>query len=154
MSQDEMPEQPKTAQLPAADPVQVLLMQLRNQMTAGFNETRADLESVKNEGQRTNLRLTRLEMRQDDVETRLTRSSDGVRGLSQHDVEHDAQLAQEKAAREALATKVDDLSASQELQLAILGRLDKLAANPTVKVILFALGTIATGYLASKGLAK
>ena len=41
-----MPEQPKTMELPAADPVRVLLMQIQQSMTLGFRETNANIDLV------------------------------------------------------------------------------------------------------------
>lgn len=127
------------------DPALVLLTQIKQSMDAGFTEVRSDLESVKNEGQRTNLRLTRQEVRMDDVEVRLSHNSMRAKAESSHDMEQDAQLVQERAAREELATKVDAL-------LAIGERLDKLAKNPAAKAI----GAIVTfalvAYAASHGI--
>ncbi len=148
MSDDKPAEKP-TVQLAA---VPDWAIELTKSVKSGFDEVRRDLETVKAEGQRTNLRLTRQEVRMDDVETRLANNSIRAKSTTQQDMEQDAQLAQERAAREALAVKVDDIAKTNEAQLAILARLDKIASNPTVKLILFALGTIATGYLASKGL--
>jgi hypothetical protein len=66
-------------------------------------------------------------------------------------MEQAAQLAQERIAREDLATKVDALTTMQNTQLAILGRLDRVASNPTVKVLAGMLATAAISYLAGKG---
>jgi ABC-type phosphate/phosphonate transport system ATPase subunit len=154
MSQDEMPEQPKTAKIAAANPLEIAIIELTRSVRSGIAELRVDIGLVSNDLGIVKQRVSIIESLRVEDEARALKLSGGVRGLSQHDAEQSTQLAQEKAAREALATKVDELSASQDVQLAILGRLDKLAANPTVKVLLFALGTIATGYLASKGLAK
>ncbi len=146
-----MPPQPKTTELVAPDPLQIAIAKLTSLVDRGFHETRADLESVKNEGQRTNLRLTRLEMRQDDVETRLTRTSVRAKAESDQDMARDAQLAQERSAREELAGKVDALTKTQDVQLAILARLDKVTSNPTVKVIAGMLATALITWLASHG---
>jgi superfamily II RNA helicase len=162
---DDMPEQPKTLQLPT---VPDWAIELTRSVKAGFiaAEERFDkqdaallsqgakLDKVVTEGIETNVRMTRFEVRLEDLEGRAGKTSLAVRGASMVDMEQAAQLVQERAAREALAKEVDDLKKSQATQLAILERLDKLAEKPAVKVILFALGTIATGYLASKGLTK
>jgi len=54
--------------------------------------------------------------------------------------------------REAIAAEVADLKATQALQLAILARLDKVASNPTVKVLGGMLATALVTWLASRGL--
>jgi hypothetical protein len=51
-----------------------------------------------------------------------------------------------------LTKKVDDLTASQKLQLEILQRLDAVAANPNVKIILAIVATVLASWAASKGL--
>jgi hypothetical protein len=134
-----------TVSIPKADPALILLTQIKLSMDAGFTEVRSDLESVKNEGQRTNLRLTRQEVRMDDVEVRLGHNSLRAKAESSHDLEQDAQLVQERAAREALAAKVDTL-------LAIGERLDKLAKNPIAKVVGTILAFTLAGYAASHGI--
>jgi len=51
-----------------------------------------------------------------------------------------------------LTKKLDSLTASQKLQLEILQRLDLVAANPNVKIILAILATVLASWAASKGL--
>lgn len=162
----DQPEAKPTLQIPKAEIAEGLLRSVERAVTVGFADVKqrldsqdTQLEMVMKEGQRTNSRLTLIEGRVEDVESRMSRASTGVRGLSQTDATHDAQLAQERSAREALAIEVAAVKADvtavkteMSTQTAILTRLDKVASNPTVKVILFALGTIATGYLASRGL--
>lgn len=77
---------------------------------------------------------------------------------SQVSMESEAQLAQERAAREELAAKVDALAlghaaldSKQDMQLAILGRLDKVASNPLVKTVAAMLATALVTWLASHG---
>ncbi len=50
-----------------------------------------------------------------------------------------------------LTKKVDSLTATQELQLQILQRLDAVAANPHFKVILAIVATVLASWAASKG---
>ena len=152
MNHDDMPPQPKTAELPAADPVQVLLAQLKVSMDAGFAGLRADVGLVSNDLGLLKDRVVLVEKRVADGEERAARTSARVQGSSVVDLEHESQLAQERAAREELAAKVDALTASQTLQLAILGRLDKVATNPHVKLILAVLATAMMSWAASKGL--
>lgn len=164
------PKQPTTKELPA---VPEWAAELTRSVKTGFGEVhkRLDdqdtkLDKVVTEGIESNTRLTRIEVRVDgverhvgDLEARVGRASHRVREQSQTDVEQSAQLAQERAAREALAADsaavkhdVTELKQSQELQLAILTRLDKIAANPNLKIILAVLATAATAWLANKGL--
>lgn len=138
----EPPAQPKTTQLPA---VPEWAIEMTRAMKEGFRTTNANIEIVASD-------LSVVKSRVDILETERTKLSGGVRGLSTSNAEQDAQLAMECAAREALAVEVRDIKRTNEAQLAILSRLDKIASNPTVKLILFALGIVATGYLTSKGL--
>lgn len=155
---DDMPEQPKTAQLPAADPVQVLLLKMQRSIESGFvavdhrlDRQESTLAKVANDGVETNTRLARVEVRVEaaersvgELEGRIGRTSTRVREASQVDMEQDAQLAQERAAREALAAKVDKLVGIGE-------RLEKVTSNPTVKVLAGMLATAALTWLASHG---
>lgn len=142
---DSMPPQPKTAELPAADPVQVLLLKIQRGMDTGFLNMGADIKLVANDLSVVKERVNLLERRADNT-------SDRVKQASSSDLDHDAQLAQERLAREELAAKVDALTTTQATQLAILGRLDKVAANPHVKVILAVLAAAAVSWATSKGL--
>lgn len=148
---DDMPEQPKTTQLAA---VPEWAIELTRSMKEGFRVTNANIEVVSNDLTVVKDRLVIVERWKGEQDERASRMSTGVRGLSSANLEQDAQLAQERAAREALASKVQELTDSQAVQLAILTRLDKVASNPTVKVLLFLAGTAATGYLATKGISK
>ena len=141
MSND-MHEQPKTTQLPPADPSAVLLIELKSLVKSGQEEIRADLDVLKHEGQRTNTRLTRIEERVDEVEGRIGRNSARVRDVSQQDMAQDAQLAQERTAREELAAKVDKL-------LSIGEKLEKVTKNPTAQVLAGMLATAAITWLAA-----
>lgn len=176
MSDEKPPEKP-TTQLPA---VPDWAIELTKSVRLGFGDVQkrldeqdvkldnqdAKLDKVVTEGIESNTRLTRIEVRVDgverhvgDLESRVGRASNRVREVSQSDLDQSAQLAQERAAREALAADaaavkkdVTELKQSQELQLAILTRLDKIAANPNLKIILAVLATAATAWLANKGL--
>jgi hypothetical protein len=74
-------------------------------------EVRADLEAVKNEGQRTNLRLTRQEVRMEEVETRLAFASQRAHAIV---TEHTSQVDMEAQAREA-AQIVRDLERDRQI---------------------------------------
>ncbi len=117
-------QQPTTKQLPAADPVQVLLLKLQRGMEAGFEHVGERLDRqdtvlgrVVSEGVEVNTRLTRIEVRVEhaekgveDLEARIGRNSARVQQTSQEGMESQAQLAQERAAREAVEAKVDALT--------------------------------------------
>ncbi len=137
---DDMPKQPKTVEIPAMTDRALL-----EDMSREVRGMRADLGLVSNDLGLLKHRVSIIEGLRTEDAMRAAKLSGGVRGLSQSDDGQNMQIA-------SLAVKVDGLTQSQAVQLAILSRLDKLAEKPAVKVILFALGTIATGYLASKGL--
>lgn len=144
-----MPPQPKTVELPA---VPTWAVELTQSVREGFARTNANLELVSNDLSLVKERVALLESWKISSETRAARTSDAVRSASQVDVEQAAQLAQERAAREALAAKLDALSGTQEAQLAILSRLDKVAANPIVKTLAAMLATAVITWLASHGI--
>ena len=138
----EPPEQPKTVDMPK---VPQWAIEMTMAMKDGFRQTNANIELVSSD-------LGVLKSRVDILETERTKLSGGVRGLSTSNAEQDAQLAQERAAREALAKQVEALTTMQQTQLDILGRLDKVASNPLFKTIVTILGTAFATWAASKGL--
>ena len=153
-----MPEQPKTMQLPAADKNEILLAELKALVVSGFNSVNAKVDRVEtnlgivsDDVRVTKDRLANAENRLSTLETRAQTTSEFARAASKTDLEQAAQLAQERAAREALATKLDELSTSQATQLAILGRLDRIAKNPIVKTLAAMLATAAITWLAAHG---
>lgn len=144
MSNDKHTEKPTVKMEPPPD----WAIALSTKVVDGFSEVRADLETVKAEGQRTNLRLTRQEVRMDDVETRLANNSMRAKQSTGVDMDHEAKLglalaslAEEKAKREALeataATKEDITKALEKATdaqtKAIIGAVDAFAARPLVK---------------------
>lgn len=147
---------PKTTQLAA---VPEWAAELTRATKEGFSRISANLELVSTDLSVVKDRVNILESRQNEFDTRASRSSEGVRGLSQADHSHDAQLVQERSAREALAKKTDSiasevtsLKATNETQLAILSRLDRVASNPLVKTMAAMLATALITWLASKGI--
>jgi hypothetical protein len=145
----EPPEQPKTTKLEAVPPWAVELTQA---MKEGIAEVRADISLVSNDLGVLKQRVSIIESLRIEDEARAMKLSGGVRGLSNADLAQAAQLAHEKTAREALAVEVAALTKMQETQLAILGRLDKVASNPLVKTVVTILGTALATWAASKGL--
>jgi len=140
----EMPEQPKTTQLPAVPQWAVELMR---GMTEGFKQTNANLELVSTD-------LGVLKERVVILESERSKFSGGVRALSTASLENEAQLAQERASREALAVQVEALRNTNETQLAILGRLDAITKNPLVKTMVAMLATAFLTWLAAHGAVK
>jgi hypothetical protein len=141
-----MPEQPKTTKLQAADPALVLLTQIKAAMEAGFRETNANIDLVSGDLNTVKAEVRAIQTWKGEQEARASRHSLQAKAESSHDLEQDAQLAQERAAREALATKVDTL-------LAIGERLDKLAKHPVAKVVGTIIAVTLAGYAASHGIA-
>ncbi len=140
--------QPTTKELPAADPVQIALADIAREVRG----TRADIALVANDVSVVKDRVAVVESRVLSLEDAKKTNSMRVQQSSVIDLEHEAKLAAEIVARTELAAKVDALGASQEVQLAILGRLDKIATNPHIKLILAVLATAAMSWAASKGL--
>ena len=141
------PEQPKTTELPAVVVPNDFIKELRS----GFGRTEERLDRVVTESIRTNTRLTRIEERVDEVETRIGRNSNRVREVSAHDLSQEADISRGIVAHQELSAKVDALAVTQDTQLAILGRLDKVASNPLVKTLGAMLITAAITWLAMHG---
>lgn len=144
---EELPPQPRTMELPAADKQDILLAEVRR----GFSELRADISLVANDVSIVKDRVAVVEGRVNALEEARKTTSMRVADASKADLEHEAQLAQERAAREELAAKVDALAKTNEVQLAILARLDHVAKNPLVKTLAAMLATAAITWLASHG---
>lgn len=144
----EPPDQPKTTQLPV---VPQWAIELTAAMKDGLRELSADIKLVSNDLSIVKDRVGIIESWKNDQDARAHRASDGVRQLSTTDAAHDAQLAQERMAREELAAKVDSLTQTQATQLAILGRLDAIAKNPLAKTVAAMLATALVTWLASHG---
>lgn len=142
---DEMPDQPKTTELPAVPQWAAEMMILVRKMSANVDNVISAVDVLRD-------RVNAHDMRFAEQDARATNVSERVRGASQVDLEQAAQLVQERSAREELAAKVDSLTKTQDVQLAILSRLDKIAANPQVKIILAVGATALASWAASKGL--
>jgi hypothetical protein len=150
-----MPAQPATKQLPAVSHVEILLTQIQAAMDAGFHTLRADVGLISNDLGIVKDRVGIIESWKNDVDARSTRTSSRVRQASEQDMAHEAQLAQERAAREALATEVADLKSVNAKQTLMLATITGLLDKPLVKRLGMAVGalllaalTTATGYLA------
>lgn len=157
-----MPDQPKTVDLPAADPADIRHAELKSlivmsisaldsKVAQGFARVDQNLAVVANDVTVTKDRLTNVETRVGTLEGRATTTSIRVGQASQVDLSHEAQIAEEIVARQTLGEDVALLKASNVVQLEILQRLDKVFANKAVKVLLAAAALAATAWLASKG---
>lgn len=149
-TKESMPAQPATKQLPAMTD-RALLEDLARVVKSGFEATNERFDRFENQvdllvedGKTTNKRMTTLEVRLDEAEKRAASNSIRAKGASDVDAKHDAAIAK-------LVVKVTGLEDTQQKQLAILTRLDAVAANPTVRRVAYALGTALLAYLAAKG---
>lgn len=158
-----MPTQPVTRDLPAADKTALQFAELRMLLINGFKvqddkiesrfvQLEANFELKGEQIQGIQLQVGELVTWKTLVTDRLKTNSIRAQVTSSVDLDHEAKIAEEIVAREALAAKVDDLSSSNAVQLAILTRLDRVFSNTSVKVILTVIATAATTWLASKGL--
>lgn len=116
MSEDETLPGSPTVNIPKADPVLIALTKL----TQSVDRVGADVRLVSNDLSIVKDRLVIVETWKGEQDMRASRTSTGVRNLSLSDLEHAAQLAQERAAREALATKVDALTVDTQAQTKML----------------------------------
>ncbi len=132
-----MPPQPTTKELPAADPVLVAVTAITREVLG----LRADVALLSSDFARD---IGEVRVRVLTLEEARRRNSDRARSASQMDLAHDAQIAQERMAREALSEKVETL-------LGIAKRLDKIASNPLAKTLAAMLATALVTWLASHG---
>jgi hypothetical protein len=157
-----IPPQPKTKELPAPTKTEIqigeILVAVKN-IADGQVKLQDGFENVVD-------RLGNVEGRVARLESRAATTSERVKGGSQTDLDHEAALAQEITAREALATKLDTcakettekqdaLAKVNEEQLDILrsvGRQAKALINhPAVKYAVAAIWTGLVAWLARKG---
>lgn len=156
---DELPEQPKTVSLPQ---VPEWAIELTKSVKGGFAAVNTRLDGLEGTDKTLADAVNRMDSDVKELRSGQRRNEEDIRRLSdrtkdtsltasQGDLEGAAQLAQERQAREELATKVDALTSTQETQLAILGRLDKVAKNPLVKTMAAMLATAVITWLAAHG---
>lgn len=144
---DGPPPQPTTKELSKEEITSALLRDLAKNVKEGFAHVNATLDTLVEDAKITNQRLGLVERRQDDFDARLVRNSERARGSSEIDKEQAAQLAQERAAREDLAKKVDTLETKAtnlevkaatletktDAQTVILKKVDAALDSPTAK---------------------
>ena len=154
MSADEKP----TVELPAVPAWAI-------ELTKEVKGARADIGLVANDVSIVKDRVAVVESRVLSLEEARKVNSMRAQQSSSIDLEHESKLAAEIVARTELAAKVDALAvghselsdkadkldSKQDMQLAILGRLDKVASNPLVKTVAAMLATALVTWLASHG---
>lgn len=126
---------------------------LSRTMHARFDSQDTILRNVVNEGVEANTRLSRLENRVEDVEVRMTRNSDRVRGVTASDSQQNIMIDTGVHERAALREQLEKLAAINSAQLQILSRLDAITKNPLVKTLAAMLATSLITWLATKGIA-
>lgn len=155
---DKPPERP-TAKLDQTEILKGLVKNLTDSMATGFAKMEAKIDEGFSDFQK---RMTRVEAWKDEVDARMNRSSERVRGQSEVDLAHEAKIAAEIQAREALArdlaaTKADvaEVKAETKAQTAILGDLKTaalgLAKHPLTQLIVVALSILLTGWISAHG---
>lgn len=136
MSDEEKP-QPPTAKISEASVINARLDQITMLVRDGFASQANTLTEF---GER----LVRVEIRQRDLEERMTRNSTRVGSESQTNMKQDAAIS-------TLVADVSELKKTQDEQLGILKRLDAVAAHPMVRKVAYAVGLALLSYLATKG---
>lgn len=165
----EGPDTNTTVEIEKTDIINAQLKQIitslgshRAEVTDSFRTLTANIELVSNDLGIVKDRVTILESAKHDADLRQNRVSAGVKSLSSTNAEQDAQLAQERAAREALALElaetkktVEKIEVKTDVQTMMLVKVTSILDTPLVKKIGIAAGllllgllTTATGYLA------
>jgi hypothetical protein len=156
--EDKPPERP-TAKLDQTEILKGLVKNLTDSMATGFAKMEAKIDEGFSDFQK---RITRVEAWKDEVDARMNRSSERVRGQSEVDLAHEAKIAAEIMAREALAQKVDaidknltEVKTETAKQTAILGDLKtaalSFAKHPLTQLIVVALSILLTGWISAHG---
>lgn len=145
MSSDEK----TTTELPAvpawAIDLTTSVKSMRAELGAKVDELSGHVETLSYDAKDTRMRLGRIEREVDEVKNRQTDNSMRVKATSDENLTQDSAIA-------LIATEVAGLKTTQGQQLAILQRLDAVAANPMVRRVAYAVALAILSYLASKGL--
>lgn len=146
---DEQPPEKKTVEF-ARPPDWAIA--LTEKVTTGFAavESRLDTMETNIEIQGDSVkniagRMTSLEARVGRVEERQETNSVRAKSTTETDHQQDAAIAQ-------ILVDVQGLKETQTTQLAILHRLDAIAANPMVRRVAYAIGGAVLAYLSAKGM--
>ncbi len=162
MNDNRSPAQTPTVQIPKADRTDILIQELKQLVISASkaSDERADRfeQSLKNQAER----LAQIHQWKENIDQRLKSNSMRAQSASQMDMDQIAQIAQERAAREELATKLDSVTTSVTAistkidtvtvaqTNALLERFDEVAKNPMVRNILYLAGGAIIAWL-SKG---
>ncbi len=156
-----MPPQPTTKAFTAPDKQELLHAELKalvtsfrdsteerfNRQDATLMKQDATLQTLADNELKSEARMTRMEVRLEDLETGRGKLSGGVRQLSQSDDGQNVQIA-------SLSVKVDALTVSQGIQTKLIREaaedIKKFLATPTVKVIGAALLGFFAKWIATK----
>lgn len=162
---DEKPQEKPTVQMEKVPEWAVKLQEGVTCVRTDITGLRADVGLVANDVTIVKDRVTLVETRVAVLEDVRVRHSDGARQLSSNDLAHEAELAKEVAAREAIQaevkvlrekvdaqpTKAEFTAAMNSQTKAMVDKFDEVTKNPIVRKILWlAAGAIAS-WLASKG---
>lgn len=142
----------------AIEPPPAWAIALAEKVNNGFERVNSDMAVVKTrqelhaaQMQDMGGHIGRLDDRVSKLEGRTETNSLRVKTTTENDVKHDAAIGLLVADVANLKESHKALTATQATQLAILQRLDKVAANPLVRRVAYAVGTAVLGYLAAKG---
>lgn len=131
------PDYRSTAPVNKPTQVEIMLGEMRTEMRERFEDQANLLMDV---GQR----VSSLEAAEARREERARKHSGGIARVSENDSKQDAAIG-------VLVSDVANLKETQATQLAILKRLDAVAANPMVRRVAYAVGGAVLAYLAAKG---
>lgn len=112
---------------------------------------RADLSLVAGDVHAVKDRIRLVEKRLDGHDELAKVAGAKEQRISEKDLAHEAAIGSLVVDVNGLKTDVASLKETQATQLAILQRLDRLAANPLVRRLAWVVGTAVLSYLASKG---
>ncbi len=139
---DERPQPPTTKIEAVTD--RKMLEELTRAVKEGFANLQTDIQLVATDLSVVKERVRIIERRQDESDERGKKHSGGLARGSDVDARHDAAIS-------TLIVDVAHLKETQSTQLAILRRLDAVAANPMVRKVAYAVGGAILSYLALKG---
>jgi uncharacterized coiled-coil DUF342 family protein len=127
-----------------------------DKLEATVDKVETTVDTLVDDKREVRLELAGINKRIDRIEERADTSSLRARAESATNLEQDAELVKERAAREELAKKVDAVLEKTDAQTAMLARAEnaakKLWANPAVKALASALWLAFVYWLGSKGI--
>ncbi|MBA2684748.1 MAG: hypothetical protein H0U66_09680 [Gemmatimonadaceae bacterium] len=128
------------------------LKEHRGETAEGLGTLRVTLDRVVHEGIEVNTRITRFEVRLENLEDRAGKTSLAVKGASQVDLEHEAKLAENIVKTQQLESAIHETRAIVEQQSDFMGigkkGLEWLRSKEARADIMRAVTLIAAGYAA------